>query len=324
VQRTFVALVVGALGLVAARCCYAELPCAYLDDTGTVQRVESPAKVTPRLRYRVICADSQPNTFVAPEEVKLQGLTREASFVTELGQMQVRWPRSVEQCFRKSPSRAVADAASAASRAIKTGRFATEVKTARREWSLVFTDKKSAMAQFPMALSLGGHPGFMVPPSNIYIMSDYIAPSCAAGEVGDAVLSQVLLHEIGHVLEYVLLGERDMASDRQRAEGFAAWFEIYSSDYSSAIPRGQVRHYYQGLAKQALQANARGFSGTAQDYGRAAFNFLAITDRRGVAGLMEIYALMRDERLSFQDAVSRKLRWTPAMFEKEAVTLING
>lgn len=308
--------------VVATQTSSAELPCAYLDDTGTVQRVESPAKVIPRLRSRVICADSQPTKFVAPEEVKLEGAVRESSFVTDLGPMQVRWPRSVEQCLQKNPSRAVADAASAANRAIKTARFASEVKTSRSEWSMVFTDRKSAITQFPMALSLGGHPGFMVPPSNIYIIADYISPNCAAGEVGDAVLTQVLLHEMGHVVEYLLLGDQQMSGDHQRAEGFAAWFEIYSSDFSSAIPRGQVREYYRGLAKLALKSGSRGFSGSAQDYGRAAFDFVSIVDRRGISGLMEVYALMRNDRISFQEALNRKFRWTPAVLEKEAREMI--
>lgn len=300
----------------------ADLPCAYLDDTGTVQRVDSPSKVIPRLRSRVVCVDSQPTKFVAPEDVKIDGPARESSFVTDLGPMQVRWPRSVEQCLRKNPQRAVADAASAVNRAIKTARFASEVKTARSEWSMVFTDKKSAFKQFPMALSLGGHPGFMVPPSNIYIIADYISPNCSGGEVSDALLTQVLLHEMGHVVEYLLLGSQQMGSDRQRAEGFAAWFEMYSSDFSSAIPRGQVREYYRGLAKNALASGSRGFSGSAQDYGRAAFDFVAIVDRRGISGLMEVYASMRNDGLSFQDALNRKFRWSATVLEKEAKAVI--
>jgi hypothetical protein len=300
----------------------ADLPCAYLDDTGTVQRVESPEKVIPRLRSRVVCVNNQPTKFVAPEDVKLEGPTREASFVTDLGPMQVRWPRSVEQCLRKNPQRAVADAASAVNRAIKTARFASEVKTARSEWSMVFTDKKSAMTQFPMVLSLGGHPGFMVPPSNIYIIADYISPNCSGGEVSDALLTQVLLHEMGHVVEYLLLGSQQMSGDRQRAEGFASWFEIYASDFSSAIPRGQVREYYRSLAKNALASGSRSFSGSAQDYGRSAFDFVTIVDRRGISGLMEVYALMRNDGLSFQEALHRKFRWTPAVLEKEARAII--
>jgi hypothetical protein len=212
----------------------------------------------------------------------------------------------------------VADAASAVNKAIKSGRFMSEVKAGRKDWSLVFTDKKSALSQFPMALSLGGHPGFMIPPSQIYIISDFISPDCSAGDVTDATLAQVLLHEMGHVIEYLLLGDQLMDGDRRRAEGFASWFEIYASDFSSAISRGQVREYYRQLAEQSLASRSSQFTGSAQDYGRSAFDFIAITDRRGISGLMDVYAAMRDERLSFGDAVYKRLRWDAAMLEREA------
>ena len=312
-----------ACALVVSLSAHAELPCAYLDDRGEVQHVASPQKAPANLRHRVICADNQPKEIAAPSEVKLEGPARQASFVTDIGPMEVRWPRTLEQCFGKSPSRAVADAASAVSKAIKSGRFMSEVKAGRKDWSLVFTDKKSALSQFPMALSLGGHPGFMIPPSQIYIISDFISPDCSAGEVTDATLAQVLLHEMGHVIEYLLLGDQQMDGDRRRAEGFASWFEIYASDFSSAISRGQVREYYRQLAEQSLASRSNQFTGSAQDYGRAAFDFIAITDRRGISGLMEVYAAMRDQRLSFTEAVYKRLRWDAAMLEREARAYIS-
>jgi hypothetical protein len=323
VKRSIVvaaAFLVSVLGL--SRHAGAELPCAYLNDKGEVQYVAAPSKAPLHLRSRVVCADSQPKDIAPPSEVKLEGATKQASFVTDLGPMEVRWPRSVEQCLGKSPSRAVADAASAVNRAIKSGRFMSEVRSARNDWSLVFTDKKSAFSQFPMALSLGGHPGFMIPPNQIYIISDFIAPDCNAGAVTDSMLAQVLIHEMGHVVEYLLLGGQQMDGDRKRAEGFASWFEIYASDFSSAISRGHVREYYRKLAEQAVQSNSVEFSGSAQDYGRAAFDFIAITDRRGISGLMEIYTAIRNERLSFKEAVYKRFRWDGAALDREARSYI--
>jgi hypothetical protein len=323
VKRAFCLIVVlVVLGLAPAQNASSELPCAYLNDNGEVQYVAAPSKAPIHLRSRVVCADNQPKEIAPPSDVKLEGVTKQASFVTDLGPMEVRWSRSVEQCLGKNPSRAVADAASAVNRAIKSGRFVSDLKSARNDWSLVFTDKKSAFSQFPMALSLGGHPGFMIPPNQIYIISDFIAPDCNAGAVTDSMLAQVLIHEMGHVVEYLLLGGQQMDGDRRRAEGFASWFEIYASDFSSAISRGHVREYYRQLAEQAVRSNSIEFSGSAQDYGRAAFDFIAITDRRGISGLMEIYTAIRNDRLSFKDAVYKRLRWDGAALDREARSYI--
>jgi hypothetical protein len=37
---------------------------------------------------------------------------------------------------------------------------------------------------------------------------------------------------------------------------------------------------------------------------------------------MEVYALMRNDGLSFQDALNRKFRWTPTVLEREAKAVI--
>jgi hypothetical protein len=223
--------------------------------------------------------------------------------------MHVRWSRTIERCFVTSPSRAVGEAAAGVNRALKNGRFDPSLQHARRDWSLAFTDKATAVSQFPIALTTGGHPGFMIPPSQIYIITDFITPDCSGAKVADAVLAQVLLHEMGHVVEYLLMGERADRPDRQRSEGFAAWFEQYSADYTSGIPHGQVAHYYSELARRALTRGSHGFSGSAEDYAYAALQFQAIVERRGVVALMQVYAQIRDAGLSFDDAVQRALGW---------------
>jgi hypothetical protein len=289
----------------------------YLNEDGNIVSVKSAAAAPARFRNAVYCNGDEAVKIAEPESVKLQGPAGRASFTTDLGPMEVRWPRSVEQCFGRSPAKAAADAAAAVNRALKSARFSTEVKYTRQEWSLVFTDRATAIREFPAALTLGGHPGFMIPPSQIYIIADFISPDCAKGGVADAVLTQVLLHEMGHAVEYVLIGGMQMDSDRQRAEGFASWFEQYSADFASIIPQGSVKNFYRSLAAQGLASPSAGFSGTAQDYAVAALAFQAIVDRKGIHGLMKVYSDMRERALPMMTAVEQEFGWDSKTFERE-------
>ncbi len=296
---------------------HADGPCVYLDENGTIVSVKSADAAPVRYRKAVYCNDGKDAAIANPQDVKLQGPAGRASLTTDLGPMEVRWPRSVEQCFGRSPARAAADAAAAVNRALKSARFSTEVKYARQEWALVFTDRATAIREFPAALTVGGHPGFMIPPSQIYIIADFISPDCASGGVADAVLTQVLLHEMGHAVEYVLLGGVQMDTDRQRAEGFASWFEQYSADFASIIPRGSVKSFYRSLATQGLASPSGGFSGTAQDYAVAALAFQAIVDRKGVHGLMKVYSEMAAQGIPLMGAVEQEFGWDSKTFERE-------
>jgi hypothetical protein len=141
--------------------------------------------------------------------------------------------------------------------------------------------------------------------------------------VADEVLVQVLLHEMGHVVEYLLLGERQDRPDRQRSEGFAAWFEQYSAEYVPSIPQGQVERYYTGLARAALQHEQHAFTGSAEDYAHSALQFRAIVERRGVSGLMKVYAEIRDNGLPFDEAVQRALGWNQKTLSREMIEIAN-
>lgn len=312
----------GLAGLVAARMVYADSNCVYLADDGAVVRVRNAQAAPSKFRSRVVCKDIATDEIAAPEDLHVGKDARVASFTTDVGPMTVRWSRSIERCFTSIPSRAVSEAAQALNRALKSGRFTSDVKYAKRDWSLAFIDKKSAFAQFPIALSLGGHPGFMIPPNRIYIITDFVAPDCVRQRLSDELLIQVLLHEMGHVVEYLILGERNDRFDRQRAEGFAAWFEQYSADFAGSIARDSVRKQYQALAKTVPPLAGRNFSGSAGDYALAALPFQAIVHRKGIAGLMKVYENMRDNRLPFLDAVERGVGWNRVTLERQAQELL--
>jgi hypothetical protein len=299
---------------------FADKRCAYLNDQGEVEQADSPEDAPKRYRSRVICADDPGVNSAIPkaQDVEIRGALKTASFVTDLGPISLKWPYSVEKCFGRSPARAVADAAQTVNRAIASAPFPPEVKNRSREWSLVFTDKDTANREFPASLTIGGHPGFMVPPNNIYLISEFISPSCNASDVGDAMLAQVLLHEMGHVIEFLILGP-EFGLDRPRAEGFASWFEQYASDYSKVIPKGSVKAYYRQLATEAMRSLPAPFEGSPYDYARAALQFDAIVGRRGVAGLMGVYSVIKSEGVPFHTAVERSIRWNKKTLEQEMI-----
>lgn len=283
--------------------------CAYLTEKGEVHSAKTLKDVPRSFRSKAVCKDSEPREIPQTEAVKLDGNQRESSFGTDLGRMDVRWLRESERCFGTNPARVIAKAASAVNRAIKGGRFLPEIKTERRDWSLILVDRASAVSQFPMALSLGGHPGFMVPPNQIYIVVDAVAPDCRPSAENDAALLRVLLHEMGHVLDFALMDGVSTSSERKRSEGFASWFEGYASKNVSEIPQGAIAEEYRQFVRDADSVGEVEFSGSARDYGVAELEFETIVSKKGISGLMSLYQVMREDRCSLYSALKRKFGW---------------
>lgn len=288
----------------------AEQECVFLNALGRVERVKNASAVPKALRSRVVCNDTEVAKIAAPETIDVGRDARTASFSTDLGPMKVRWARATEDCFGRSPARAVGVAARAVTRAIRTGRFTADVRYVRREWQVVFLEKSAAFGQIPLDLTLNQHPGFMLPPNKIYLVTDFIAPNCDKGGATDKVLERILLHEFGHAIEFITLGDRQGESDRERAEGFATWFEYYAAGQ----PEGLVSEYRATVrlrpsATQHVSSEATAFRGTREDYLRAALRMQAVVEKRGVSGLMQVYAVLREKRVVFDSAVEEAIGW---------------
>jgi hypothetical protein len=61
------------------------------------------------------------------------------------------------------------------------------------------------------------------------------------------------------------------------------------------------------------------FEGSPYDYARAALQFDAIVGRRGVAGLMGVYSVIKSEGVPFHTAVERSIRWNKKTLEQEMI-----
>lgn len=303
-----------------------EVICLYKAADGGMRQVNALSAIPPEFRSQAKCFSKSKREpqMAKPEEIELKGNLRSQNMVSPVGNIELRWPRAVERLFGRTPERAMADAAATLSRALKKGGFPYDVQTLNLEWKVVFMDETLPSAQIPATLVSNCHPGWMTPPANIYIASQRVAAGCGSSQrvntgVADGQLARVLLHEMGHAVEFHLLGP-GQTFDRMRAEGFASWFEQYSADLSAVIPRGEVRKEFLELARRALKRapDYFEFKGSAEDYARASLYFSAIADRRGVSALMKVYDFMRTNGSDIFSAVSKTLMWNRQQLEKEA------
>jgi hypothetical protein len=224
----------------------------------------------------------------------------------------------------------MADAALTASRALKRKSFPPHIRNLRLEWNVVFFDEALPEGQIPEYLRATCHPGWMTPPANIYVVAARVLGSCGGSaqergnrkseKVADADLAQLLIHEIGHAVEYHLLTD-PLPREGLRAEGFATWFESFASDHSSVIPRGRVSEHHRAIARAAMQQRPGpwrfGYRG--EDYSRAAMYFLGLESRVGIPALLRVYEEIAEHRLPFLSAVTSELGIAPAELERVAL-----
>ncbi|MFM1846610.1 MAG: hypothetical protein RL417_84 [Pseudomonadota bacterium] len=251
----------------------------------------------------------------SPDAFELDGSTRRVDMSSSLGRVQLRWPRAIETLFGRTPERAVAEATRAVSRALKAGAFPPIVQRLDLEWRIVFMDEAKPDGQIPASLVSNCHPGWMVPPTDIYIVAQRVAAGCGGGRgassgSADGALATVLIHEIGHAVEYQLL-QGEFERSRMRAEGFATWFTGYATDYSPLVARGTVAADHRELARGSDKEgwSESSFRGTAHDYARASQIFSAVVERRGIRGLIDLYGAMEARKLGLIPALQEHFGW---------------
>jgi hypothetical protein len=290
--------------------------CVFIDDTNTIRSVDSLSLVPRRYRKAATCKDIRVGEVIAPHSMDVGRLAREVSFGTSLGTMHVRWARDLERCYRATPSKAIAEAARTVRQALRVSKLYSEVGQKHRTWDFVLTDRLHALSQVPTDIIRGRHPGFMLPPNRVYILSDFIAQNCQENPISDRLLAQVLLHEMGHVVEYILLGEPASMSNRERGEGFATWFEHYASEFSKTIGKDRVSENLRklGTQNQVAQVRKGSFNGTALDYARAAMPFFLLVSKKGTGGVARLYRDARIKQIPLHEAVRNVFGWSDATY----------
>ncbi|MCB0346247.1 MAG: hypothetical protein KDD66_14105 [Bdellovibrionales bacterium] len=298
--------------------------CQYQKRDGSVAVANSKSEIPEEYLANAKCFQISDNSGLAkPDEIELEGTIRRQEISTSLGVIKLRWPRVVERDFGRTPSRAVIEAAKAVSRALHRPGFPDRVRDMQVDWNVVFLDEKLPEKQIPEKLISNCHPGWMTPPGNIYIVGQRAAVGCGAGvkvkeSIADERLAEVLVHEMGHAVEWQLLHERG-TFDRVRAEGFATWFEGYVAAYSSLLNHKQIMHRHVSAAKSSLKREPHMFlfRGDYESYARASMYFEAFVDRFGVGRLVDVYDLMAKQRMAFFTAVKEETSWNVERFDKE-------
>jgi hypothetical protein len=301
--------------------------CAYHDSEGNMV-VRPQNKVPYRFKKAARCIDAKKSNYLAkPDQIELKGNVRKEDVSSSLGRIELRWPRSVEQMFGRTPLRAVTDAARTVSRTLKTSGFPPEVQNLNAPWKIIFLDANLSKSEIPHQLISRCHPGWMTPPANIYIVAQRVAEGCggarnrSSATVADSQLTEILLHEMGHVVEYYLLNKRQAVS-KVRAEGFATWFEIHSSQFSSLLSQSKIRSRTFELARRGMRKGQHPFNGSAEDYATASMIFSVIADRRGVRGISDVYQTMNKKNLRFPQAVREATYLSIEQIEKDTLKLL--
>lgn len=306
----------------------AQAECFYQDDFSHLIKVPNSEAVPQRYKKYALCPGEQLSqesgakelatlsapsfsNLASPDEIVLDGTVRSEKISSALGEIGLRWPRKVEGVFGRTPLRATADAARTVSRAIHSPAFPSKIQNINLPWKIIFIDEEQlGNNTIPENLKNNCHPGWMTSPANIYIVAQRVAENCSNQKVptgeADAAMSQVLIHEMGHALEFHMLeGVQEDPDHRMRAEGFASWFEYYAAEYSSLLSRSEIKNQFVNAARLSLEQQAKdfSFSGSALDYARASMYFFSIADRRGARGVLDIYEKMSTDNLGFFQAI---------------------
>lgn len=292
--------------------------CVYIDDTNSIRSADSMSLVPRRYRKAATCRDIVAGEVAAPHSMDVGRLAREVSFGTSLGTMNIRWARDLERCYRVTPAKAIAEASRTVRQALRVSKLFSEVGQKSRTWDFVLTDRLHAISQVPTDIIRGRHPGFMLPPNRVYILSDFIAQNCQENPISDRLLAQVLLHEMGHVVEYILLGEPASMSNRERGEGFATWFEHYASGFSKTIGKDRVSENLRklGMQHQGALGPKGSFDGTALGYARAAMPFFLLVSKKGTGGIARLYRDARMKQVPLHEAVRNVFGWSEVVYQK--------
>ena len=264
-----------------------------------------------------------------PDAVDLSGSERIEKLATSLGPVNLRWARSSESLFGRTPVRAVVEAINAVARTVKGSGWPSRVQTLNIPWSVIFMQEKDVAGQMPSFLLNDCHPGWFTPPGNIYIVAERVAAGCGRSgsttSVADGILASIMVHEMGHAVEYYILGQA-FGGERMRAEGFATWFERFAGKNTSLYSLSELTERHQSAARVSVEQSPQiwMFQGSATDYARASYAIESIVRLRGVSGLMEVYDQIIKDRSDLASAVNKELNWSRGKYDEEIVKTIKS
>jgi hypothetical protein len=255
-------------------------------------------------------ADTGYQAFLSPL-FQARGRVREFELNSNLGPALLLGQDGVDAALVHGEKGAVAEALSRAYQAMLNADFPPELTAINFPWRIVLLNGIPRPLHSSMLSSSQCHAAWMGPPATIVVALDRLNPRCY-GQMGvgrskkDALIG-ILLHEIGHAVEFRLMGRSFGRRQRWHSEGFAQWFELFVS--GSLKGDDVLAQQKKSQASRSYNARWRGelFRGTKKDYLASWSYFSAMVESHGLEGLFAVYQLMDEENLSFSEAAEKQL-----------------
>ena len=204
----------------------------------------------------------------------------------------------------------IAEAFSRAREIMRTRRFPHQLQDAQYKWQIFIKERGARRSEGALS-SERCHAAWMGPPANIFLSPETLASDCGRARKSSVEISEqlesVLVHEIGHVIEFKLMGRGFARRQRWHSEGFASWFEAYSGgDLVESLRKEAIADAKRHFRSDWMPID---FRGTSADYSRSFAMIATIAERSSVSDLLRVYRNMDLEKCRFDEAVQNVLGW---------------
>ncbi len=230
---------------------------------------------------------------------------------TELGNVFLRYPRNAVVLKVLSPVTSIRRSWEAGALAVLELGLPPLPKEDYPEWNVILTDQTRLEVNGSRVSSAFCHTALMGPPADIVIDGYRLLHPCDGTPVSnpERALQRSLVHEIGHGVEYQLLGNGFSRRQRWHAEGFATWFETWATGKLRGEDSGKVQRLMREKAAKSFHKNWRPylFLGSPEDYLTSYALIASVAERRPVADLVAVYRRSSEENLTLEQAVERQL-----------------
>jgi hypothetical protein len=227
------------------------------------------------------------------DKVKLNKLERKRIIKTSLGKVNLRWEASVEKYIDRQPVKDITNSMRAAARVLGQPAFPSTLKNLNYDWRIVIMGEVPEEVDITVNGQGRCHPGWIRRGSDVYISLERIATNCGKKEKTEEEtirdFRETIVHEIGHAIEYKILGRNYRHSERWHREGFAMWFESRAANFLTG--KGKNRSKIHSHAKKYWDNNwnPNDFKGSYQDYTRGYAMIAALADKLSVHKLQNSF-----------------------------------
>ena len=242
-----------------------------------------------------------------------------------LGAMTFFSPRTLQRHIDRDPRAIVVGAFGRAQRILQSNDFPTFLRGTKYDWQLFFESSKQHRGAGHLS-SQRCHAAWMGPPANIFIAADRLASNCGTADRPPhkiaSELHSVMVHEIGHAIEFQLMGKGFGRRQRWHSEGFASWFETLSDGKSTPNSRQEMYR----AAQRSFSEDWRPvlFKGAKTDYARSFAMIATVAERTSILTLLKVYQEMDDTNCRFDQAVERVVGWDLARWTRETMAFLGS